>query len=66
MLSAPVAPLTSDQPERKEQIEMLQATAQRRQVAGEAAQPLTACEEQQRMIAANQTMGPKRRVAGTA
>ncbi len=45
---------------------MQHATAQRRQVAGEAAQPLTACEEQQRMIAANQTMGPKRRVAGTA
>lgn len=66
MLSAPVAPLTSDQPERKEQIEMLQATAQRRQVAGEAAQPLTARGDQQRMMAANRTMALQRRVAGTA
>jgi CHASE3 domain sensor protein len=66
VLSAPVAPLTSDQPERKEQIEMLQATAQRRQVAGEVAQPLTARGDQQRMMAANRTMALQRRVAGTA
>jgi CHASE3 domain sensor protein len=66
VLSAPVAPLTSDQPERKEQIEMLQATVQRRQVAGEAAQPLAVRGDQQRMMAANRTMALQRRVAGTA
>jgi len=45
---------------------MPQATAQRRQMAGEAAQPLAARGDQQRMMAANRTMALQRRVAGTA
>jgi len=39
---------------------------QRRQMAGEAAQPLAARGDQQRMMAANRTMALQRRVAGTA
>jgi hypothetical protein len=45
---------------------MPHARMQRRQVAGEATQPLAARGEQQRMMAANRTMGWQRRVAGKA
>jgi len=45
---------------------MPHARMQRRQMAGEAAQPLAARGDQQRMMAANRTMALQRRVAGTA
>ncbi len=43
---------------------MPHAMMQQRQVAGEATQPPAARGEQQRMMAANRTMGWQRRVAG--
>jgi hypothetical protein len=61
--SSPVAPSASDQPEQKEQTEMMHVMTQRRQVAGEATQPLAARGEQQRMMATKRTMGWQRRVA---
>ena len=42
---------------------MMHVMTQRRQVAGEAAQPLAARGEQQRMMATKRTMGWQRRVA---